>query len=215
MLAPPDTLAQIEEGRAAWGRLRERGRREWADWVAIGKALEIAKRQCLQAAGCTTPYGQRYSKAMGAWLAANDMGDIGQQVRCRLARCMERLHDIEKWRASLDEEKRAKFSHPDSIWFNFTDQRRDVKHPTTRRYTAPNHPASRRRIDKMDRPSQDMVRRVATALRQNWTTDTFRLAQIAIDAVAADPDLDALLAPPAPKPSKERPTSFQPAEASA
>ena len=47
-----DTIAAARE---AWARLCRRGQTTFDDWIAVGKAIVIARAECLRAAKCNRP----------------------------------------------------------------------------------------------------------------------------------------------------------------
>jgi hypothetical protein len=193
----------IEAGKAAWARLKDRDRLNWADWILIGHALQIGRDQSMKAAGCNTPFGKKYTHAIGVWLIENGLDGIGQQVRWRLLQCMESLPAIERWRAGLDETRRNRIAHPDSIWMHF---QRDAKGHTAK------SPAQRASVQRNRsgkafsggyfpavRFSGDMIRRAAVAMRESWCNDTFKMAAIALQAaIRNQQDLLELLPPDPP-----------------
>src|SRR5207244_3863906 len=111
------------------------------------------------------PHGSIYTALFGNFLRENGLDQIGQQLRHRLMRCISELDQIEVWRAGLDEAKRNKLNHPDSIWFAW---RRDVL-GAARTYSRPHRPPVRatgyHRLIHFD---QDMIRRAGDAMRQAW-----------------------------------------------
>ena len=185
MLAPFDQVAQ---GRAAWERIKSRSKPMYDDWLLIGAALILGRRACMAAAGIEVPYGPRYHAQIKRWLEQNGLSDLDSHERLGAIFCVENQAKIEKWRAGLPEVARLRANHPNTILKHFrfgtVPQRQGPKTATCAR---------------IDRPSQDMLRRVAAKLRENWTNDVYRLAAIAIAAVASDPDRDALFRLPAPK----------------
>jgi hypothetical protein len=208
--------AAIESGRAAWARLRERGRRDWADWLYVAHAVRIGRDAALEAAGVKTPFGKRYTNAMAEWLRQNGLENIQQQVRYRLLQVLDNLPAIEAWRAGLDEKERDRLNHPDSVWWHW---QRSLKAGEPR--------APQRRIDRPRaqvgrshtgcRPvnfSQDAIRRAALAMRENFTNDIFVLARIALEAaIRNESDLVELL--PAAPPISAKKTAPQLAHAEA
>ncbi|MBR1298553.1 hypothetical protein [Bradyrhizobium sp. AUGA SZCCT0042] len=186
-------------GREAWHRLRERERKSWSDWLAVGQALAIGRAASLKAAGCRSPFGKRYVAIQGEWLRSEGFSDIGQQVRCILMKCVEHAAEIEKWRAGLDEAQLKHFNHPDSIWYHF--RRKTSAAPAPRRSTDPKMQriASKAAAGRPVSFDQDMIRRAAIAIGENWTRDTFRLAVVALRAAFRnEADVLALLRAPPP-----------------
>lgn len=89
----------IQQAREALGRLREAERTSWADWLLIGRALLIARRDCMLEAKANSPFGWRYNQAMGAWLRTNGLDGVSGQDRHKLLECL--AHEIEAWRTTL------------------------------------------------------------------------------------------------------------------
>jgi len=52
-----------------------RKRRAWADWVAIGEALQVGRAEVMRETHTNQPTGRRYEKAMAEWLVANGSRD--------------------------------------------------------------------------------------------------------------------------------------------
>jgi hypothetical protein len=98
---------------------------------------------------------------------------------------------IEHWRAGLDEARRHRLNHPNSVWSHWQRATRP-RHITKAK--APNGGGGRH----INWP-QDAVRRVAAAIRENWSNDTYQLARVALQAaIRTEADLYELLPPAAP-----------------
>src|ERR1700694_1146078 len=104
-------FAAIDEGKAAWLRLKERNRKVWPDWISVGHALVAGRSEVMQAAETNSPYGIRYTRKMSEWLEQNGFNTINPQVRYRATTCIENLPAIEQWMATLDPKKRSKLNH--------------------------------------------------------------------------------------------------------
>jgi hypothetical protein len=115
-----------------------------------------------------------------------------------------------RWRASLDEPRRLQFNHSDSVWSHwkrstaFTPSH--CADPRPRQWTGGGNAAvGGGRSISFD---QDMVRRAAIAIGENWSNDTFKLAAVALRAaIRNETDLLALLpaaAPATPQRSVEK-----------
>jgi len=57
------TDAILEDGKAAWNRLRSRERQTYADWIALGRAIVAGRTVALKLAKTNKPLQQR---ALGA-----------------------------------------------------------------------------------------------------------------------------------------------------
>lgn len=185
----------ISAARDAWSRLQAHQRTSWADWLLIGRALLVARRDCMLEARANSPFGWKYNAAMGASLRQNGLHEISGQDRHKILECLAHEPEIEQWRATLTEVQRNRWNHPNSIWLHFSrafrPNRQIEPRTTTPRHTV--RGVKRNSSGMPTNPGQDMVRRVAAAIRENWSTDTFKLSAVAIAAVLRDPDLPELL----------------------
>jgi hypothetical protein len=184
----------IDQGRAAWDRLRVHARKSWGDWLAVGYALRVLRQDALLEAKTDKPYGKIYTRAFGRLLCEHGLDDIGQQVRWRLRQILEHESDIALWLSTLSEQQRCKLSHPDSIWMHYNRDfapDRQVHNRIARHTVA----SSDQRGKLPAHPDQGTIRFIAAELRENWTTDTFRLAVIAYHAVLRSVE-------PPPKPAR-------------
>jgi len=190
-----EDVDQIELGRQAWQRLQEHQRTAWADWRAVGEALKIGKDAALKAANAKSPHGRTYVRIFGAWLREHGLDEIRSAHRYRLLMCIENIAAIEAWRAGLPERQRDRYNHPDSIWFAW---RRDLHGEQPRAMTRPYRPPNQSgkcvsgRYHRALGFDQDVVRRVAVALREHWCNDVYKLARVVLEA--AFPNEDALRA---------------------
>jgi hypothetical protein len=110
--------ATIESGRAAWGRIKERHRVTWDDWLCVGRALVIGRIECMKAAGTNIPKGGKYNYVANQWLAEHGFADVCAQERSRIIKIIDNLPAVEAWRATLPLEEQRKINHP-SLWFRF------------------------------------------------------------------------------------------------
>jgi hypothetical protein len=99
--------------RAAGEHLR---RSSFAQWIAIGKATEVAKRHAEPGGGGAKKRNARYRKIMAdqnlGWVsAANRRTEV-----VRLGQVMAKLTAVEKWRSSLSDFERTRWSSPQSIF---------------------------------------------------------------------------------------------------
>jgi hypothetical protein len=62
---------QIEAGREAWVRIRDRDKKTWEDWIAVSRAISIGRTAALKAAKTNQPVGTKYNREMGKWLVAS------------------------------------------------------------------------------------------------------------------------------------------------
>lgn len=185
----------IEAGREAWGRIKERHRVTWDDWLCVGRALLIGRGECMKAAGTNSPKGGKYNYVAAQWLVEHGFADVCAQERSRIVKIVENLPAVEAWRATLPPEEQRKLNHP-SLWFRFcasVDGR-----PMPRRY--PPNPGPRlnsAHLGNHNRPifwPQDSLRRAHQAMLDCGSNDLLKLARVALEAaVRSEADLIALL----------------------
>jgi hypothetical protein len=174
--------AAVEAGRAAWARLRDRDRKAWSDWVDVGKALVILRDEAMAKADVTTPFGKPYTRAMGAALRLHGFDDVLQQARYRIMLCMEHIGEIEAFRSGLDEKQLRRMNHPDSVWWAWQASKHDGKTRAPQRRIKRPVGCAKAGGGRSTQPCGDVIRHVAMAMRENWSTDTFLLATVAIRA---------------------------------
>jgi hypothetical protein len=167
------------------------------DWLQVGYPLQIGRNAVFRAAGINAPFGKVYTRFMSNWLRSNQFDDIGQQVRYRLLQCVENIIAIEKWRGTLDESRRLRFNHPDSVWHHWKRSTSSAPSRCTNRNPRQWNGTSKAVSGGYHRPvnfDQDMTRRAAIAIGENWSNDTYRLAAVALRAaIRNEADLLALL----------------------
>ena len=107
----------IGPGRDAWEAIARAERETFESWKAVARALAVVgKPHALRVSNADTPNGARYTKALTDWLTKN-FGDrpMPKATRYWCCRLHENLSDIEEWRQSLPESKRAKLINPLSV----------------------------------------------------------------------------------------------------
>ena len=92
-----------------------RKRRAWADWLAIGEALQVGRAEVMRDSHTNQPTGRRYEKAMGEWLVANGFKEIDKGVRSRLLECLQHRTEIDQWLSRLTDSERFRFNHPNTV----------------------------------------------------------------------------------------------------
>ncbi|WP_315806573.1 MULTISPECIES: hypothetical protein [unclassified Bradyrhizobium] len=106
----------IAAGREAWARLKDRSRATFDDWVAVGKALQAARRECMARAKCNSPFGSSYQRHhMRDWLRENSMSDLDHHERYGAIMVVEHLGEIEAYRATLSEAERMRCNHVNTV----------------------------------------------------------------------------------------------------
>jgi hypothetical protein len=182
--------AIVQQGRDAWRRLQQSQRTSWQDWVRVGHALLVGRRDAMLTAKANSPFGVPYNKAFGAFLRDNGFDAISGQDRYKIIQCLEHEIEIEQWRATLDEKQRLRLNHPSAVWAHFTKAFRPGRQVeprlrnTVRAKTTPHK----------GRPiywSQDILRAAAEGIRMANSNDIYKVALAALNA--AFPTRDSLI----------------------
>jgi hypothetical protein len=180
----------IVAGQQAWLRVKQ-ARPQFDDWVAIGKCLAVGKACALKEAGTNRPYGPVYMKSMASWLATHGMNDIDVQERRGAIFLAENETEITRWRNSLSAAEARHCNHPSTIKKHYEAGTRPQPRGPKKGHVV-YKAATAARYDPAHRPSQDMIRRCALAMKISGRQDYFSLATICIEALTRE-DLRALL----------------------
>lgn len=172
----------IAEGRAAWARIKDRDKASFDDWIAIGRALIAARRACMTRAKVNSPFGPVYQKHMRGWLDENGLGDIDSHERYASVLVVEHLGDIEAMRATWTEKELRRGNHPSSILQCWRESR-PPQRSGPKRYVEPDRRKAARPAEPAERPAQDLIRRVALAMKLSGRQDFFALAVVALESL--------------------------------
>jgi hypothetical protein len=207
--------ATVEAGRAAWQRIKEGAQTSFESWLAIGRALLIARRECMARAKCNSPYGKGYAKEMRAWLDSNGLGDVENKERQGALYMVEHQADIEAWRDGLSDEQRRRCNHPNTILKHLqggtVPQKRGPKpqiHHRAELYASGKKGTHGKPIDW---PRAEHIRRAAKALGESYGRDLFVMASAALRAALRDEDDVLELLNPAPAKDRAHAQTMGPA----
>lgn len=191
-----DEAEIIAQGRQALSRVHESEATSFSDWCIIGRAVRIGRREAMVRARANAPKGAVYALHLRGWLNENGLTGTTATERHWAIYMADHEAEIAAWRDALPEEKRRKFVTPHGICNAW--QNRAVK--SMRSYNnAGHHRPTWKGKGAAVSFTQDHIRRAATAMRENWCNDTFRLARIALEAaIRTEADLEDLI----PAPSK-------------
>jgi hypothetical protein len=118
---------RIRQGRDAWARLSRQN--TFADWLIYGEGLQLGQESAIREAGAGV--GQRYNRAIRAWLQRNDYGGkLDKSVRSKLLECVRNRDEILGWLAGLEESKRVRLNYPVTVlaaWQRATGRRPPAK----------------------------------------------------------------------------------------
>ena len=107
----PSVNEKVRVGQGAMARKR----RGWADWIAIGEALQVGRVEVMRDVHTNQPVGRRYEKAMAEWLVANGFKEIDKGVRSRLLECLQHRAEVDQWLSRLTDSERFRFNHPNTV----------------------------------------------------------------------------------------------------
>jgi hypothetical protein len=107
----PSISETVRIGQEAMARKR----RGWADWIAIGEALQAGRAEVMRDTHTNQPAGRRYEKAMAEWLVANGFKEIDKGIRSRLLECLQHRIEIDRWLSLLTDSERFRFNHPNTV----------------------------------------------------------------------------------------------------
>jgi hypothetical protein len=200
-----DQSAIISEGREAWERIKERTKATFEDWMRIGRALIVGRTECMAKAKVNSPFGPAYQKHMRAWLDSNGLGDLDTHERTNAVHMIEHEAEITTWRNRLNPVARRLCNHPNSVM-------KHIKCGTVPQKTGPKVRPKRqvhtieRRVEtkvvptgpRLERPSGDLISRIATAMRTSGKSDWLVLASIAVQTITLDDLRDLMPAKMAP-----------------
>jgi hypothetical protein len=96
----------------------------WEDWKAVARALQVVRTQSMAEANTNKPEGKHYAAAISRRLADAKLdkllgGNEHKALRCRLLDLIDRISDVETWRAKLPTNKRLKWNHPLTVYKNW------------------------------------------------------------------------------------------------
>jgi hypothetical protein len=103
----------IRHGQQAWHRLRHD--HSWEDWTHVGAAVVIGRTEAMRKAAVNRPVGRRYNVLFAAWLKQFGFENLDKADRSRLFAVMDRLEEIEAWRATLTPTERLRLNHPSAV----------------------------------------------------------------------------------------------------
>jgi hypothetical protein len=126
-MSMPSDESVIENGRAAWGRVRSGS--SLNDWILIGHALLVGRRLCMARANVDKPRGVKYVRIMGQWLTENGFREITSSSRKTAASCAENEGEVRAWLETLPEARRLRLNHAAAVWYSYTGHRKKHSEP--------------------------------------------------------------------------------------
>jgi hypothetical protein len=156
---------------------------------------------------CNSPYGPGYQRHMREWLSATGLSDLDSHERVGAIFMAEHERDISAWHAGLSEVARRNCNHPNSVLQHFRKgsiPRKNGPKAKPKRHKHIVEPDLRRDAPKVQhgprltRPGQDLIRRIAAAMRASGKQDWLALAVIAVETLTLDDLRDLMPAKTAP-----------------
>ena len=90
------------------------------DWMVVARGLAAGQRWAMDEAGTDRPQGVLYSRTVGLWLKEHPSFDrYSKAEQWAMLRCLERLEEIEAWRATLSILERARLNDPAKVLARF------------------------------------------------------------------------------------------------
>jgi hypothetical protein len=109
--------AMLAAGKA-WGKIKAAQAKVWSDWtMVIGPGLSKARAEAMAIAQTNQPMGRGYNTAMSGLLTEYKLDDMGETARAHILKIMDRLSDVEAWRAKQKDP--ADLNHPSRVWTKY------------------------------------------------------------------------------------------------
>ncbi|WP_315775111.1 MULTISPECIES: hypothetical protein [unclassified Bradyrhizobium] len=181
----------VSAGRAALERINAGTKRLFEDYLAVGDALLVGRSQCLKLAGSNSLQTPAYRAHWRQWLNANGF-NMETHERLSAIWIAEHKAEVVRWRDELSEAAKRHCNHPNVIVAHMkAGTEPAARGPKPKQRTS----ADRVRGDALRagfygprpaRPEQDLIRRVADAMRSSGKQDWLQLACIAIEALTVE-----------------------------
>ena len=174
--------------------------------MQVGPALNVGRSTCMALVKVNVPNGPPYQRAMRRWLDDNGFGALDPHERANCIWIFEHETEVRAWRAGLSEVARRLANHPNTVRNHMRAGSVPTKSGPKQRQQ---HVVQHRRTDAVTgqygprptRPCQDLIRKVADAMRLSGKRDWYALATIAVEVLSLQDLRDlmpAKLAPSAP-----------------
>jgi hypothetical protein len=135
----------IREGRAAWERLNIASKTALSDWLLVGKALLILRRDCMAEVGADKPRGIKYVKANGRALKQHGFTAISKSARQTAMLVTENWPAVSQWLQSRSATQRE-LTHPMVTWRSYLASKRPHRREAWRQRIGTTETAVRRAI---------------------------------------------------------------------
>jgi hypothetical protein len=134
----------IREGCAAWKRLNTASKNALSDWLLVGKALLILRRDCMAQTGASKPRGVKYVKANARALEQHGFKAISKSARQTAMLVTENWPAVSQWLRSRDTQR--EIAHPMVVWRSYLASKRPRRTPSWQSRNRTTETAVRRAI---------------------------------------------------------------------
>ena len=94
--------------------------RSFDDWMVVARGLAAGQRWAKDEAGAGHLQGLEYGRAMSLWLKEHPSFGCYSEAECwAMLRCLERLEEIDAWRARQPASEHAQLNHPAKVLAGF------------------------------------------------------------------------------------------------
>src|SRR6516225_2885488 len=145
MITPNAEVAEATRRAQEGWQILKRGGEDFRYWIGVGQAIDAFRRQLFHDLKINEPKGQAYKEAMGAYLKQNGWNQppkwkpgmtlpdgspvaapnleqtigIDDGVRANLQHVIDRLAEIDAWRATQPLGNVLRQNHPNTVWRAF------------------------------------------------------------------------------------------------
>jgi hypothetical protein len=140
-LSHPERARMIILAREAWRRLTRH--QTFGDWLQVGEALMIGRKEVLALPEVRGPRGKKYSQAFSRWLDENGLRwldeaktkQLDEKDRAALLKIVESRDEVVAWHEGLTVTNRLRINHPRSILQKWIKTQVPKQAPQPRRQT--------------------------------------------------------------------------------
>jgi hypothetical protein len=119
--SPQERARTMILAREAWRRLTRH--QTFQDWLQVGEALVVGRREVLALPEVRGPRGKKYSQAFSKWLDENNLRwmdeartkEMDAKDRAALLKLMESQEKVMAWREGLSASNRLRLNHPRAV----------------------------------------------------------------------------------------------------
>jgi predicted Fe-S protein YdhL (DUF1289 family) len=142
-----------KEAKAAAAFERIKTGTHWADWTYVADGLVVGRAKAMRRAGTNQPFGRGYTKAFSDWMSEQPWAKaLDTATRNHCFWCADHRSEIEEWRATLAQDKRALLNHPTTVRRKYEATHKDeIKNPLKPRKETQAQANARENIELWDK----------------------------------------------------------------